>query len=144
MSRWPLLIFRSVGQGHRSCLFFICWGRGALVFYKHLYLSKLPAQKTCSWNTKTLHVVWYYWPSWCTVCANKWCIKLFISCNPMRIIKCDQNGFVSWINRKKGWPSVGAWKGTLKKPTKCLLHGSLTIGPTFFSVGLHIYVPSHV
>ena len=37
MSRWPLLIFRSVGQ--RSCLFFICWGRGALVFYKHLYFN---------------------------------------------------------------------------------------------------------
>ena len=41
MSRWPLLIFRSVGQRSVSkvkSLFFICWGRGALVFYKQLYL----------------------------------------------------------------------------------------------------------
>ena len=40
MSRWPLLIFRSVGQRSVSkvkSLFFICWGRGALVFYKQLY-----------------------------------------------------------------------------------------------------------
>ena len=38
MSRWPLLIFRSVGQRSMSKVF-ICWGRGALVFYKQLYFT---------------------------------------------------------------------------------------------------------
>ena len=42
MSRWPLSIFRSVDERSRSKvnLFLICWGRGALVFHKHLYLYK--------------------------------------------------------------------------------------------------------
>ena len=73
MSRWPLLIFRSVGQRSVSkvkSLFFICWGRGALVFYKQLYFhfeffapfSFLTNRRSpCKWNKA--------WPFTCSVCC---------------------------------------------------------------------------
>ena len=63
---------------------------------------------------------------------------------PMRVIKGDWNGTVSRNNLKKvGTVRIGAWAGTLKNPTKCLWRGNPTVGPTS-TVGLHIYVPSHV
>ena len=52
MSRWPLLIFWSVGQRSRSKVQLIIYmlGKGGLVFYKHLYLGRL--------EKKT------WWPTW--------------------------------------------------------------------------------
>ena len=77
MSRWSLLIFRSVGQKtrpytSRSSLLFICWGKRALLFYKHLYFFfiKWPRSVARTWLTQR-RSMWRQTSRWCRCCSVK-------------------------------------------------------------------------
>ena len=67
-----------------------------------------------------------------------------VSLQCMCVVKGDWNGMVSRNNLKKSWPSVGAWTGTLKNPTKCLWRWESDCGSNFFSPPARLYAVTYI